>query len=458
MYHNEIKKVTIPATVTFIGTGAFERCDNLKSVVFKDGIEDLSLYENSFWKTAIDSLYMGRNLNILEGHYINYWSSLKSLTIGPGASQSSKNFFLTRANILKILDTDIPYVFTAELSANTIYVGRRLISDGRNNHGAITGECSSITFGKKVTELDNYYFRNLLIKDFTIPTAIKELKDNTFRECSITNFIIEQSDTPLILESYNALYRTEIDSLYLGRELVYADNSFGVFSPRNWYNSKLNSILKYVYMDDNVVNINGAAFQYDNYITYVRFSPFVETIPGACFDHSGAIRDLVMPKSLKAVEYSAFSNCGIDIADFSNTKLETIGNRAFYCALGLTKIVLPTTITQIGNEALAWCSKLNEIIIYSKQVPTIYERTFYNTTLSNITLRVPEDMVEAYKADSQWKKIKNIVPIETSDIKNVVSSNNDNLKAYYIDGIHSDNRKGLLIVPTTKGYKKCLKR
>ena len=51
MYHNEIKKVTIPATVTFIGTGAFERCDNLKSVVFKDGIEDLSLYENSFWKT-----------------------------------------------------------------------------------------------------------------------------------------------------------------------------------------------------------------------------------------------------------------------------------------------------------------------------------------------------------------------------------------------------------------------
>jgi hypothetical protein len=54
--------------------------------------------------------------------------------------------------------------------------------------------------------------------------------------------------------------------------------------------------------------------------------------------------------------------------------------------------------------------------------------------------------------------VKNIVPIETSDVKNVASSNNDNIKAYYIGGIHSDNRKGLLIVPTTKGYKKCLKR
>ena len=67
-------------------------------------------------------------------------------------------------------------------------------------------------------------------------------------------------------------------------------------------------------------------------------------------------------------------------------------------------------------------------------------------------------MVEAYKADSQWKKIKNIVPIETSDIKNVVSSNINNKKAYNIDGIHSVNRKGIIIVPTEKGYKKYLKK
>ena len=197
--------------------------------------------------------------------------------------------------------------------------------------------------------------------------------------------------------------------------------------------------------------------QYDCYIKDVRLSPFVETIPESCFDHTGAIR-MIMPESLKTVDNSAFSNCHINIADFSNTKLETIGNRGFYCAIDMTKVVLPATITQIGYESFAWCSKLTEIIIYSKQVPTINNRTFYNTTLSNITLRVPDDMVEAYKADSQWNKIKNIVPIETSDIKNVASSNNDNIKVYYIDGINSDNRKGLLIVPTTRGYKKCLKR
>ena len=452
MYHDEIKKVTIPSTIIFMGSGALAYCNNLKEIVIEDGENDIDCYGNTFSHSPIEKIYLGRGLKPENDYKVLFTSSVKHMTVGPKVTSLTNCYAVSDLSSLKIEDSETPCTYSIQFHSDSIYVGREMVSDERSMHGAFTGECKHLQFSPNVTDIDNYFFSNFNIDIFVLPATVTRLRRDAFYNCYINNMVIEQSENPIILDSYDAFYRTEIDSLYIGRELVYTDDSYGAFSPRT------NRILKYVYMENNVVNISRAAFQYDNYITYVRFSPLVETIPGACFDHSGAIRDLVMPTSLKTVEYSAFSNCGIDIADFSNTKLETIGRRAFYCALGLTKIVLPSTITQIGDEALAWCSKLNEIIIYSKQVPTIYDGTFYNTTLSNITLKVPEDMVEAYKADSQWKKIKNIVPIETSSISSVELECPISNSVYNIGGYSSTTENGIIIVPTAKGYKKYIKR
>lgn len=456
MYHNEIKKVTIPATVTFMGTGTFGYCNNLTEVVIEKGENAINCYGNTFRNSPIERLYLGRELKPENMYDVLFTSSLKKFTVGANVSKLAHCYSVPDLNSLIIEDTQESCEYAIQIHADTIYVGRNMVSDGRSMHGAFSGKCKSLTIGSNVTDIYNYCFSNFSINEFILPASVTRLRSDAFYNCCIKNMKIEYSDTPLNLDSYAAFYRAEIDSLYLGRQISYSDNSYGAFSPRTWYIPTTNPVLKYVYMDDNVTMLSRAAFQYSNALEYVRISPYVETISGSCFDHT-YLPNLVMPEYLKTVEYCAFSNSGINTADFSNTKLETIGYRAFNYAF-LTKVILPKTIKQIGNQAFAWCSKLKEIIIYSEEVPTIEDETFYETTLANITLKVPENMVEKYKGDPLWKRIKNIVPIETDGITPIAKQNLSNTREYNINGIQSYNRGILIIRPTPSGYKKYVRK
>ena len=457
MYHNEIKKVTIPATVTFMGTGALGYCDNLTEIVIENGENAINCYGNTFVNSPIERLYLGRELKPENAYDVLFSTSLKYFTVGANVPKLPYCYSVQGLKSLIIEDAQESCEYAIQIHADTIYVGRNMVSDGRSIHGAFSGKCKSLTIGSNVTDIYNYCFSNFSINEFILPSSVTRLRRDAFYNCYINNMKIKYSDSPLNLDSYDAFYRAEIDSIYLGRQILYSDNSYGAFSPKTWYVPTMNNVLKYVYMDDNVTMLSRAAFRYSDALKYVRISPYVETIPGLCFDHA-YMNNLVMPECLKTVEYSAFSNSRINVADFSNTKLETIENNAFNCALGLTTVILPETIKQIGDQAFAWCSELKEIIIYSEEVPTIEDKTFYNTTLANITLKVPESMVEKYKNDPLWKRIINIVPFETDGIPHVVIKNLSNKREYDINGIHSNNRDILIISPTPMGYKKHVRK
>ena len=87
-----------------------------------------------------------------------------------------------------------------------------------------------------------------------------------------------------------------------------------------------------------------------------------------------------------------------------------------YCftSMGLSNIVLPSTITSIGSYAFSNCENLVSLTIYSQEPPACNSSTFSEfTNKDNCTVYVPASAIELYSNADYWKDFA-ILPI-TSD-------------------------------------------
>ena len=96
--------------------------------------------------------------------------------------------------------------------------------------------------------------------------------------------------------------------------------------------------------------------------------------------------NLIMPDSVTKIGNYAFQYCD-NLADIAiGNKVTTIGVGAFYVCTNLTTITIPNSVTSIGNGAFYDCISLSSITI-PNSVKTIGEMAFYKcTNLMSITL------------------------------------------------------------------------
>ena len=86
-------------------------------------------------------------------------------------------------------------------------------------------------------------------------------------------------------------------------------------------------------------------------------------INGVLEEYTGNDTDIIIPDSVTSIGNSAFSWCNnlksITIPD----SVTSIGDEAFYNCDGLESITIPDSVTSIGDEAFAYCSGLESITI-----------------------------------------------------------------------------------------------
>lgn len=90
-----------------------------------------------------------------------------------------------------------------------------------------------------------------------------------------------------------------------------------------------------------------------------------------------------------------------------------IHNYGFSGCSNLTKVILPATVTDIGDEAFAGASSLAVIRIYAKNVPTLGRKVFSDLNRESVKLQVPSGTKMLYKRSGQWKDF-NIVEFGTT--------------------------------------------
>lgn len=97
-------------------------------------------------------------------------------------------------------------------------------------------------------------------------------------------------------------------------------------------------------------------------------------------------------------------NKTIDLSD--SHQLLSIGNGAFQNS-NLSVIILPDSLTKIGNNALNGCTDLSQITSFNPVPPSLGTTVFSGVNTQTCKLRVPDEGLDAYQAADQWKDFFN---------------------------------------------------
>lgn len=128
------------------------------------------------------------------------------------------------------------------------------------------------------------------------------------------------------------------------------------------WNTYKDSIL-YVVIEDGVTSVGQYAFTDLSKLTVVIIPESVTKIGSDAFSHCSSLTSIDIPDSVKLIGSSAFYSCtsltSIEIPD----GVTEIGLTTFSNCTSLTSIVLPDSITKIGTGAFSYCTSLKSIYI-----------------------------------------------------------------------------------------------
>lgn len=358
-----IKKVTLPDTVTVIGDSAFAGCTNLQDIVISDSIS--SIGDEAFYECSN-----------LRGH----------ITLSK--------------NIKKIGTKAFAYCGNYNLDLNI----DRNIGNYRQGTGPFYyGKFNNIIINEGVTSVGSWAFYLALCNYMELPTTLSTISIDATFSCMGN---AENPDSTLIV-------KCNIPEQSLGSEDWAYTNIFG--------RTKFVNVI----IDSQVEKLGLGAFEYCDGIKNLTIENGVTDISGA-FHCCKGLTDVVIPDSVERMQ-SAFLECtnletitlpnnimSIDTYAFSRcTKLRSITipdtvtkieNGAFSNCSGLTSINIPDGVTSIDDYAFQGCSNIESITI-PDGVSTIGRSAFSNCT--NIKALTIPNSVTSIGTDA-FKKVQHI--------------------------------------------------
>ena len=240
---------------------------------------------------------------------------------------------------------------------------------------------------------------------------------------------------------------------------------------------------------NSVTSIGSEAFAGCSSLTSVTIPNSVTSIGDDAFYSCYGLTSVTIPNSVTSMGHYAFYNCsGLkkvivkDIAAWCGIKFDGFNSNPLYYAkhiysdedTEITNLIIPNSVTSIGNYAFQYCSGLTSVTIGSGvtsmgynafdgvDIPTIISLienpftitgktsgsgTFSQNTFNNATLYVPKGTIDKYKATDGWKDFLFIEEGVPSGINAVKNTKNNNTIIYNLNGVRqSEPKKGINII------------
>ena len=367
-----LASVTIPANIKKINSSAFADCTGIKQVVFEDSQEELlvdGIYNYPlFYNSAIEKMYIGRNISGTTGSVMSVDYRLSSLTIGSmvtkidkifaGSSLGNPDYHTPFLDELIIEDSDMPLPIAqgvwyswGTVDGTSLYLGRNVEYEYKSApFGVLLG---SVELGEKVTEITPYMFSGCdRLESVIINGTVDEIDEAAFQYCSsLTSFDVPES----------------------------------------------------------VVSIRDNAFQGCAGLTYFDIPATVASIGVSAFEDCMGLFSLRFESGSEISGIAARTFCGCTglLAINLPESVTSVGESAFQDCSALTDLHLSQAVNSVGNRAFYGCLSLRTVRVDNPEPPVAYANTFSVDTYLNAKLSVPSGSQEAYNMAECWYNFRN---------------------------------------------------
>jgi len=321
-----LKEITIPDSVTVIGSNAFSGCISL---------EEITLSKNLRY---IDDDMMAGCISIKKIELPNTVEYIGKYAFG-GCTQLSEIKIPTA--ITKI--SDYAFKGCTSLSSVSLPSGLRIIGEGAFENCA---SLKMISLPDGLEEIGAYAFMESGIEKLYIPDGVDTIAYRTFYKC-------------------NMLMSVRLPDTLVG---IYADAFYG-------------SSLESIEIPEGVLAIGSSAFEECGSLRLVTFKKGPETIGQRAFMNCSSLELAIIPSTVISLEANVFSGCTSltelvipgsvnEIPSYFATGchgikslvigegVERIGYCAFENAYKIESITLPSTIKAIEDDAFLGCEGL----------------------------------------------------------------------------------------------------
>lgn len=325
-------------------------------------------------------------------------------TVAPGGKQLAYDFGTSGSLLTNNITLYYLYTYKNE-SDFTLgwYNGKRAIN--KCTLSSVNVVIPSNINGEKISALGIRMMEGLdSVVNITISEGIEAILINAFSNCRNLKSISIPSTVSEIngyLYSVGSSRVTNLDTLTVSPENPYFEVHDNVI-----YNKGCTKViyaaplLSSVTIKDTVTEITNYAFVYNQNMTSVTVPEGVERIGEGAFNGCKMLESVVLPDTLKSIGGQVFQSCPITSVTLPYG-LEDIPRYAI-ALTNISSITIPETVTTFGEGALYCCSSLKDIVIEYRGGIIPYANNLLLATHKDLVIKVPADLVDAYKAAEGW--------------------------------------------------------
>lgn len=386
-----LKSVKIPSTLKDLGQSSFYECAHLKEITLPEGLEKIDNW--ALVATGLTKLHIPATVKQIVDGAIRQNLQLNEITVAPGNTvYKSENGFVT-----SIADNRIVAGVTPR--------GEMTVPEGIQTIGCWTFQgqtaLTKLTLPSTLKTIEKWAFNgceNLL--EVNLGTGVQSIDMAVFKGCVLLSKI-----------TFPKQLRKIGDSAFFGcislPEAILNDGLGGI-EMMAFQECKS---LKKARIPGSVTLIGRDVFRSDSLLTEVILGEGLTKLGNTMF-HSTPLASITLPSTLTQLNNGAFQNTMLASISLP-TGLKSIGSNTF-AGTRLSKIEIPASVTSIGKDAFTAVpldTMINHAATPQKLTAAITSSPDGTPNYNTMVLSVPLESIEAYKGANIWKQYLNILPI-----------------------------------------------